>query len=71
MFDKWQEKKPKERNQLTYEEALETAETMREMRQQWSALQDRVEKVFKDCENFGRTKPTLTFYDKMRDELEE
>jgi hypothetical protein len=33
MFDKWQEKKPKERNQLTYEEALETAETMREMRQ--------------------------------------
>lgn len=71
MFDKWQEKKPKERNQLTYEEALETAETMREMRQQWTALQDRVEKVFRDCEHFGRGKPTLTFYDKMRDELEE
>ena len=71
MFDKWQEKKPKERNQLTYEEALETAETMREMRQQWTALQDRVEKVFRDCEHFGRGKPTLTYYDKMRDELEE
>lgn len=35
MFDKWQEKKPKDRNQLSYEEALETAETMREMKKQW------------------------------------
>jgi hypothetical protein len=32
LYDKWNEKKPKERNQLTYEEALETAETMREMK---------------------------------------
>jgi len=71
MFDKWQEKKPKERNQLTFEEAQETAETMREMKTQWTALNDRVEKVKRDCEHFGKGKPTLTFYDKMKDELEE
>lgn len=71
MFDKWNEKKPKERNQLTYEEALETAETMREMKAQWTALDDRVTKVKRDCEHFNKGKPTLTFYDKMKDELDE
>ena len=35
MFDKWNEKKPKERNQLTFEEAMETSEMMKELRQQW------------------------------------
>jgi dynein heavy chain 2 len=30
-----------------------------------------VSKVTKQCENFGKSKPTLTFYDKMKDELEE
>ena len=38
MFEKWQEKKPKERNQLTREEALEVAEVMKEMRAQWTSL---------------------------------
>lgn len=71
MFDKWNEKKPKERNQLTYEEALETAETMREMKAQWTALDERVSKCKRDCEHFGKGKPTLTFYDKMKDELDE
>ena len=32
MFDKWQEKKPKDRNELTKEEALETSEMMKELR---------------------------------------
>ena len=71
MFDKWQEKKPKERNQLTYEEALETSEMMKEQLALWSELQKRVEKVHRGCENFNRPKPALTFYDKMKDELEE
>lgn len=29
MYDKWQEKKPKDRNRLTYEDAIETADMMR------------------------------------------
>lgn len=33
MFDKWNEKKPKDRNQLTYDEAMETSEMMKELRQ--------------------------------------
>jgi hypothetical protein len=28
MYEKWQEKKPKERNQLTYEDAMETSQLM-------------------------------------------
>lgn len=44
---------------------------MRDLRAQWQVLQDRVKKVSQDCENFGKPKPTLTFYDKMKDELEE
>jgi hypothetical protein len=35
MYDKWQEKKPKDRNQLSYEEAMETSEVMKDMKQQW------------------------------------
>jgi dynein heavy chain 2 len=32
MYDRWQEKKPKERNQLSYEEAEETSEVMKDLR---------------------------------------
>jgi dynein heavy chain 2 len=32
MFERWQEKKPKDRNDLTREEALETSEMMKELR---------------------------------------
>jgi len=71
MFDKWQEKKPKERNQLTYEEAMETSEMMREIVAQWTEMQARVEKTTKDCKHFGRTMPQLTYYDKMKDELDQ
>ncbi len=38
MFERWNEKKPKDRNDLTREEALETAEMMKELRQQWGSL---------------------------------
>ena len=38
MFERWNEKKPKDRNELTREMALETSEMMKELRQQWSAL---------------------------------
>lgn len=71
MFDKWQEKKPKERNQLTFEEAMETAETMREMKKSWEDLNERVDKCKRDCDHFGRARPTLTYYDKMKEELEQ
>ena len=70
MFDKWSEKKPKERNQLTLEEALETAEMMKELRQQWEELLVRIAKTSRDCEHFGKEKPTFTFFDRMKDELE-
>jgi oligoendopeptidase F len=33
MYDRWQEKKPKDRNQLTYEDALQISESMRELRE--------------------------------------
>lgn len=32
MFDKWTEKKPKDRNELTREDAYEISETMKELR---------------------------------------
>ena len=69
MFERWQEKKPKERNQLTREEALETSEMMKELRQQWSSLQERLQKVYKDCEHFKKEKPKFTYYDKLKEEL--
>ena len=70
MFDKWNEKKPKERNQLTFEEAMETSEMMKELRQQWNELQSRITKTSRDCEHFAKEKPQFTFYDKMKDELD-
>ena len=32
MFERWNEKKPKDRNELTREQALETSEMMKELR---------------------------------------
>jgi len=63
MFDKWQEKKPKERNDMTLEEALETAEGMRGLKENWAVLEDRMQKMQRDCKNFGREMPKLTYYD--------
>jgi dynein heavy chain 2, cytosolic len=54
---------------LTREEALETAEMMKELRQQWSALQDRITKIYRDCEHFKKDKPKFTYYDKLKEEL--
>mmetsp|Transcript_43857 Transcript_43857/g.42379 ORF Transcript_43857/g.42379 Transcript_43857/m.42379 type:complete len:233 (+) Transcript_43857:268-966(+) len=71
MFEKWQEKKPKERNQLTKEEAIETSEMMKELRTQWVSLQERITKINRDCEHFKKEKPTFTYYDKLKDELVE
>ena len=71
MFDKWQENKPKERNELKLEEALETAEMMKELRTQWTKLQERITKTNRDCKHFGKPPPEFTYYEKMKDELEE
>jgi hypothetical protein len=45
MFDKWQEKKPKDRNKLTYEDAIETADMMRQLQADWSVISERFTKV--------------------------
>ena len=71
MFDKWNEKKPKERHQLTAEGAMEAAEMMRELKEQWKTMSVKVEKVNRDCKHFGKEAPKLTFYAKMKDEIEE
>jgi len=73
MFDKWQEKKPKERNQLTLEDAMETSEMMKELQQQWDGFCAEMEKVKRDFKYFSAEKgePKFTFYDKMKDELED
>ena len=70
MFDKWNEKKPKDRHQLTLETATEANEMMQELCEQWKAMQTKVEKIKRDCKHFGKEQPKLTFYDKMKDELE-
>ncbi len=69
MFERWQEKKPKDRNDLTREEALETSEMMKELRTQWAGLQERIQKIYKDCEHFKKDKPVFTYYDKLKEEL--
>lgn len=69
MFERWNEKKPKDRTELTREMALETSEMMKELRQQWSALQERITKVYRDCEHFKKEKPKFTYYDKLKEEL--
>ena len=71
MFDKWQAKKPKDNSSITYDEAVETSEMMKELRSNWTALLDRIAKINRDCKHFGQKEPKFTFYDKMKDELDE
>jgi hypothetical protein len=71
MYDKWQEKKPKDRNKLTYEDAIETADMMRQLQADWSVISERFTKVQRDCKHFGREMPVMSYYDKMKEELEE
>jgi hypothetical protein len=71
MFDKWQAKKPKDNSSLTFEEAVETSEIMKDLRNNWTQLLDRIAKINRDCKHFGQKEPKFTFYDKMKDELDE
>jgi hypothetical protein len=38
MYEKWQENKPKERNQLNVAEAYETSKMMKKMKVEWEDL---------------------------------
>ena len=71
MFDKWQAKKPKDNSAITFEDAVETSEMMKEMRANWTQLLDRIGKINRDCKHFGQKEPKFAFYEKMKDELEE
>jgi chromosome segregation ATPase len=57
MYDRWQEKKPKERNQLSYQEAEETSEVMKDMKQHWGELEAKIEKLYVDAKHFGKAPP--------------
>ena len=37
----------------------------------WKELNNRVESVIRSCENFNKPKPKLTYYEKLKDELDE
>jgi predicted patatin/cPLA2 family phospholipase len=69
MYDRWSEKKPKERNQLSYDEAMETSEVMREMKQHWTELEAKIDKLQNDARQFNMPPPQFQFYDMMKDEL--
>jgi hypothetical protein len=69
MFDRWQEKKPKERNQLTWEEALETSESIKEVTEKWTELEAKIEKLYVDAKQFGKARPRFEHYDLMKDDL--
>lgn len=69
MYDRWQEKKPKERNQLTWEEALETADSIREVTEKWGELEQKIEKLYIDAKQFGKKKPNFEYYDLMKQDL--
>lgn len=71
MYDKWNEKKPKDRHQLTYETAMEANEMMKELQEQWKAMSTKIEKIHRDCKHFGKEPPKLGYYDKMKEEMEE
>lgn len=44
---------------------------MKDLRNNWTHLQDRIAKINRDCKHFGQKEPKFTFYDKMKDELDE
>lgn len=44
---------------------------MKELRSNWTGLQDRIEKINKDCKHFGQKDPKFAFFEKMKDELDE
>ena len=69
MYDRWQEKKPKERNTLNYEDALEISEVMKDMTQKWSELESKIEKLYVDAKHFGKKPPQFQYYDLMKNEL--
>jgi hypothetical protein len=71
MYDRWQDKKPKERNQLNYEDAMETSEVMKDMKMQWTSLEEKIEKLYVDAKHFGKAPPDFKYYDLMKNELHE
>jgi hypothetical protein len=71
MFDKWKEKKPKEKGQLFWESALETAESVKEVTDKWTALDAKISKLRADAKQFGKKFPKLEYYDALEQDLGE
>lgn len=69
MYDRWQEKKPKERSQINWEEALETAESIKDVTEKWTELEGKIEKIYVDAKQFGKKRPHFEYYDLMKQDL--
>ena len=68
-YNRWQTLKPKERNELDRETAIETSEKMKEWREQWDELEKRTVSILNDCESFGIEWPHFSFYDDLKNDL--
>ena len=68
-YNRWESLKPKERNQLDREIAMETSEQMKDWRQQWDELETKTTNIMNDCKHFGIDAPHFSFYDELKNDL--
>lgn len=54
---------------MTWEEALETAESIKEVTDKWSELEAKIEKLYVDAKQFGKARPKFEYYDLMKTDL--
>jgi len=65
MHDRWLEKKPKDRDNFNYQEALGICESINDINTQWTELDTRIQKLYTDAKHFGKATPKLQYYDIM------
>jgi len=48
---------------------LETCEAIKDIRTQWTELENKIEKLYDDAKQFQKAKPKFEYYELMKNEL--
>ena len=68
-FNKWSANRPKKVDVLEKDSIKETAANIKEWRNKWENIEEKIKTILNDCEHFGVETPKLAFYEECKKDL--
>ena len=68
---RWTALKPKSFSEMNREDALETADKMKEWHGEWEKLETFIKQLLEDCEHFQVSPPEFKFYNELKEDVQQ